>query len=52
MLKATDSEKIMEMLGKFGIRTPKELDKALRTIGCVDISPFCAEIKNKKECLK
>lgn len=34
---------------EFGIKNEAELDKAIRKLSVVDLSPFCGEIINQKE---
>lgn len=33
---------------EYGITTMKELDAAIRKLGFLDISPFCAEVKKQE----
>ena len=34
---------------EFGIKSEAELDKAIRKLSVIDLSPFCGEIINQKE---
>lgn len=50
MLRSKDSDRIMQILSnEFGISTPDELNRAFETLEIIDISPFCCEIKKRRQ---
>lgn len=50
MITVKNPDKIMEILRKdFNISTPDELNEAFVKLGIIDISPFCCEIKKRRQ---
>lgn len=40
---------VVILKSEYGIETQEQLQEAIRKLGFIDISPFCAEISNVKE---
>lgn len=49
-IRMTKSDEILRILREeYGIKTPKELDKAIKKLKPIDLHPFCGEVKSNKK---
>lgn len=40
---------VLAILEEYGIKSMADLNKAIADLGCIDISPFCGEIKEHRK---
>lgn len=46
----TRSDEVLRILrDEYGIKTPKDLDKAIKKLKPIDLFPFCGEVKSNKK---
>lgn len=44
------SDEILQILREeYGIKSPKELDRAIKKLKPIDLHPFCGEVKSNKK---
>lgn len=46
----TRSDEVLRILREeYGIKTPKDLDKAIKKLKPIDLFPFCGKVKSNKK---